>query len=265
MDYQKQRAVTKPRNQFHDLFHDIRGRNSFHATRFSTSLSPSSASSSSPSSPCPLFPPCSNRTHRRIVRRPERIRVQEIEEQVDQDPRNLVIGTLIPSSFLHRPRRRLAARSLAPAGVESHDEGTRFKGPNVSHRVPLPSPLPPYPLLRFPRLHVCIRIAPVCIRRSYDYRDASIESTVSNFLPPSCPSIGKLVSFLTETRGRRQSRKFNRHLSIYYRSSVRFNELSIVARHNFSSLKVSIDRERCLEYIYIRYDWKKIYYKDEDE
>ena len=156
VDYQKQRAVTKPRNQFHDLFHDIRGRNSFHATRFSTSLSPSSASSSSPSSPCPLFPPCSNRTHRRIVRRPERIRVQEIEEQVDQDPRNLVIGTLIPSSFLHRPRRRLAARSLAPAGVESHDEGTRFKGPNVSHRVPpsfASAAVSPPPISTFTRLH----------------------------------------------------------------------------------------------------------------
>ena len=55
VDYQKQRAVTKPRNQFHDLFHDIRGRNSFHATRFSTSLSPSSSAFSSSS--LPSLPP----------------------------------------------------------------------------------------------------------------------------------------------------------------------------------------------------------------
>lgn len=193
MDYRKQRAVTKSRNQFHDLFHDIRGRNSFHATRFSTSLSSSSASpSSSPFSPRSPFP--SSRTHRRIVCRPEQIRVQEIEEQVDQDPNNLVIGTLIPSSFLHRPRRRLAARSLrADRRRTAHDEGTRFKGrtfPIASLFLRIPSPaFHVYTNAFAYELHRWVFV----IRTIRAYRDASIESTVSHFLPLSYPSIGKLL------------------------------------------------------------------------
>lgn len=220
MDYRKQRAVTKSRNQFHDLFHDIRGRNSFHATRFSTSLSSSSASpSSSPSSPRSPFP--SSRTHRRIVCRPEQIRVQEIEEQVDQDPNNLVIGTLIPSSFLHRPRRRLAARSLrADRRRTAHDEGTRFKGrtfPIASLFLRIPSPaFHVYTNAFAYELHRCVFV----IRTIRAYRDASIESTVSHFPPLSYPSIGKLLVSLLGWRreGEGSRRKFNHHLSIYYRS-----------------------------------------------
>lgn len=237
MDYRKQRAVTKSRNQFHDLFHDIRGRNSFHATRFSTSLSSSSASPSSPRSPFPW-----SRTHRRIVCRPEQIRVQEIEEQVDQDPNNLVIGTLIPSSFLHRPRRRLAARS-APTGVEPRTTKER-----ASRAEPFPSRLSffvsPPPLFTFTRMRLHTNCTGVY---SSFVRFERIEMPRSKvpfraFLLFLILRLENFSSLFSDGDAREKALVGNSTIIFLYiidrfRSrAIVPDELFIVARHNFSYL-----------------------------
>lgn len=94
----------------------------------------------------------------------------------DQDSKNLVIGTLIPSSFLHRPRRRLTRSFRADRGVESRDEGTLIKGRTSSLSPPLFLRFFAYTL----RLHSPMQIR--ILERTYS-RDGSIESTVSHFLP----------------------------------------------------------------------------------
>lgn len=113
----------------------------------------------------------------------------------------------------------------------------------------------------------------MCIRHSYDSSVSRCLDRKYRFaLSSSFLSFDWKTSRLSsrmETRGRRLSSEIQP--SSFYILSIeplfRTNFLSLlVTTFPISSLKLSIDPVRCLEYIYIyiRYDWNKIYYKDEN-
>lgn len=132
MRHQNQRGITKSWNQFHDLFHDIRRRNSFHVMSFNIPTTKSNA-----------------------VRLPGSGKFEYGNQRTGRhNPTNLVIGTLIPSSFLHRPRRGLVlARTFALRHAKRiARRRNTLQGPNVSHALPILSSflLPSIsPLFRF--------------------------------------------------------------------------------------------------------------------
>lgn len=117
MRHQNQQGIAKSRNQFHDLFHDIRRRNSFHVMFFNIPTIKSNA-----------------------VRLPGSGKFEYGNQRTGRhNPTNLVIGTLIPSSFLHRPRRRLVrarAFALRHAKRIARRRNT-LQGPNGSHALPI--------------------------------------------------------------------------------------------------------------------------------
>lgn len=117
MRHQNQRGIAKSRNQFHDLFHDIRRRNSFHVMSFNIPTIKSNA-----------------------VRLPGSGKFEYGNQRTGRhNPTNLVIGTLIPSSFLHRPRRGLVrARTFALRHAKRiARRRNTLQGPNVSHALPI--------------------------------------------------------------------------------------------------------------------------------
>lgn len=116
----------------------------------------------------------------------------------------------------------------------------------------------------------------MCIRHSYDSSvsrclDRKYRSALSSSFLSFDWKTSRLSSRM-ETRGEGSRRKFNHHLSIYYRSvSIESHCFGRTfyrcSSQLFLSLPLSFQSIVCVAssiYIYIRYDWNKIYYKDEN-